>query len=172
MTFLVGAFLVKRARLLQWLVFFRQTTDIIVYVPLFTETTKTTQANSDQCNLIAKGPPFIFYLFYVTYKTGRDPFNFFGTVRIFFNVSKESLLRVFWYFATECMLTNPKGSPLLHFSVLCNIFRKKNVRSFFQTFFCSQSGEKWFPSHIEHERYTLGVSKLFSKLFVNTSWAY
>ena len=33
--FLVGAFLVKRARLLQWLVFFRQTTDLIVYVPFF-----------------------------------------------------------------------------------------------------------------------------------------
>ena len=33
--FQVGAFPVKRARLLQWLVFFRQTTDLIVYVPLF-----------------------------------------------------------------------------------------------------------------------------------------
>ena len=44
--FLVGAFLVKSARLLQWLVFFlffRQTTDLIAYVPLFTETDKTTQ---------------------------------------------------------------------------------------------------------------------------------
>ena len=32
---LVGAFLVKRARLLQWLVFLCQATDLIVYVPLF-----------------------------------------------------------------------------------------------------------------------------------------
>ena len=73
--FLVGAFLVKSARLLQWLVFFlffRQTTDLIAYVPLFTETDKTTQAKSGQCKLSAKGPPFIFNLFYVTYKTRRD----------------------------------------------------------------------------------------------------
>ena len=39
--FLVSAFLVKRARLLQWLVFFRQTTDLIVYVPLFTDFTRS-----------------------------------------------------------------------------------------------------------------------------------
>ena len=63
--FLVGAFLVKRARLLQWLVFvFRHTTDLIVYVPLFTETTKTTQAKSGQSKLSAKGPPFIFFTFF------------------------------------------------------------------------------------------------------------
>ena len=40
--FLVGAFLGKSARLLQWLVFFlffRQTTDLIAYVPLFTDFT-------------------------------------------------------------------------------------------------------------------------------------
>ena len=43
-SFIVGDFLVKRARLLQWLVFFRQTTDLIVYVPLFTENTRNTQA--------------------------------------------------------------------------------------------------------------------------------
>ena len=43
--------------------FFRQTTEFIVYVPLFTETTKTTQAKSGQCNLSAKGPSFIFYFF-------------------------------------------------------------------------------------------------------------
>ena len=40
----------------------------------------------------------------------------------FFNVSKGSPLRVFSYFATECMLINPKGSPLLHFSALCDFF--------------------------------------------------
>ena len=36
--FLVGAFLVKSARLLQWLVFvffFRQTTELTLYVPFF-----------------------------------------------------------------------------------------------------------------------------------------
>ena len=73
--FLVGAFLEESARHLQWLVFnlfFRQTTDLIAYVPLFTETDKTTQAKSGQCKLSAKGPPFIFNLFYVTYNTRLD----------------------------------------------------------------------------------------------------
>ena len=49
--------------------FFRQTTELIAYVP-------------------AKGPPFVFYLFYVTYKTGRlqrvPPFNFFSALCEFF----------------------------------------------------------------------------------------
>ena len=69
------AFLVKSARLLQWLVFssfFRQTTDLIAYVPLFTETDKTTQSKSGQCKLSEKGPPFVFNLFHVTYNTRRD----------------------------------------------------------------------------------------------------
>ena len=46
-----------------------------------------------------------------------------------FNVSKGYPLRVFSYFATECMLINPKGSPLLHFSAICD-FSKKNVLRF------------------------------------------
>ena len=74
--------------------FFRQTTELIAYVPLFTETDKTIQAKSGQWKLSAKGPPFIFYLFHVTYKTGRDqrvpPFNFFSALcEIFF----ENFLR-------------------------------------------------------------------------------
>ena len=137
--------------------------------------------SSTNANLLQRVPPFIFYLFYVTYKTGRlqrvPPFNFFfGTVRIFFskifNVSKDSPLRIFWYFATESMLMNPKGSPLFifrHCATFSKFFQEKN----FQNFFCFQSSrEKWFSSHIEHERHTLGVSKVFSKLFMNTSWAY
>ena len=93
MLFLVGAFSFKEksptitvASFFSF--FFRQTTELIAYVPLFTETDKFTQAKFDQCKLTAKGPPFVFYLFYVTYKTGRlqrvPPFIFFGTVRIFF----------------------------------------------------------------------------------------
>ena len=55
--------------------------------------------SSTNANLLQRVPPFVFYLFYVTYKTGRlqrvPPFNFFfDTVRIFFskifNFSKES----------------------------------------------------------------------------------
>ena len=40
--------------------FFRQTTDLIVYVPLFTE---TTEAKSGHCKLSAKGPLFHFFTF-------------------------------------------------------------------------------------------------------------
>ena len=37
---------------------------------------------------------------------------------------------IFWYFATEYMLIKPKGSPLLHFSALCDIFWKKKIKNF------------------------------------------
>ena len=93
--FLVGAFSFKEKSptitVASFFSFFRQTTELIAYVPLFTETDKTTQANG---NLVQRVPPFIFYLFYVTYKTGRDqrvePFNFFSALcEIFF----ENFLR-------------------------------------------------------------------------------
>ena len=51
---------------------FLQTTDLTVIGPLLTETTKSTQAKTGERNLRAKGPPFIFLFFNVTYKTGRD----------------------------------------------------------------------------------------------------
>ena len=51
----------------------------------------------------------------------------------------------------------------LGFSALCDIFRKK-IR-----IFLSPVGKKRFPSLIEHERNPLGVSKLFSELFIKTS---
>ena len=54
--------------------------------------------------------------------------------RKFFNVPKGSPLWVFWYFATECLLINPEGSPLLHFSALCDFFWKKNFFQKFQFF--------------------------------------
>ena len=88
--FLVGAFSFKEKNptitvASFFFFFFRQTTELIAYVPLFTETDKTTQAKSGQWKFSAKGPfAFIFYLFYVTYKTGRDqrgpPFNFFSAL--------------------------------------------------------------------------------------------
>ena len=40
--------------------------------PLFRETPGTSKAKSGQCKLSAKGPPFHFYFFKVTYKTGRN----------------------------------------------------------------------------------------------------
>ena len=84
--------------------------------------------------LLQRVPLSFFYFFNVTYKTGRaskvPPLDFFRHCatffRKFFNVPKGSPLWVFWYFATECLLINPEGSPFLHFSALCDFFWKKN----------------------------------------------
>ena len=48
-------------------------------------------------------------------------------------------------------------------------FPKEKKLDFYENFLF-QLGEKWFPSFIEHERRLLGVSKLFSELFMKTSW--
>ena len=134
--FLVGAFLVKRARLLQWLVFFGQTTDLIVYVPLFTETTK---AKSSRCKLSAKGPAFIFYFFKRNLQNrtkGRlkGPLSiFFGTVTFFENflLSKKSPPSTFLIFCNKMYFNKSQRVP---FSALCGIFLKK-YEVFFKIFF-------------------------------------
>ena len=46
------------------LFFFRQPTDLIVYVTPFKETTKTTQAKSGKSEFSAKGRPFHFLTFF------------------------------------------------------------------------------------------------------------
>ena len=71
------------------LFFFRQTTELIAYVPLFTETDKFTQAKFHQCKLTAKGPSFRFLPFLRNLQNQKTPKGppfqfFFGTVRIFF----------------------------------------------------------------------------------------
>ena len=97
---------------------------------------RPSQANG---NLVQRVPPFIFYLFYVTYKTGRDqrvpPFIFFSAMceiffRKFFKVSKDSPPS---NFAIECMLMNPKGSPLSifrHYATFSKFFSKKISKKF------------------------------------------
>ena len=127
--------------------FFRQTTELIAYVPLFTETDKTTQAKSGQWKLSAKGPPFHFLPFLRNLQNRKRPKGppfqfFFGTVRNFFRkffkVSKESPLRVFRYFATKCMLMNPKGSPFFifrHYATISKFFSKKIFQKKFQILF-------------------------------------
>ena len=169
--------------------FFRQTTELIAYVPLFTETDKFTQVSSTNANLLQRVPPFVFYLFYVTYKTGRlqrvPPFNFFRHCANFFFENFYFFKRVppsdFLIFCNKKYVNESQRVPPFHFSALCDvfevfskkIFQKKFFQKKFQNFFCFQSSrEKWFSSHIEHARHTLGVSKVFSKLFMNTSWAY
>ena len=66
-------------------------------------------------------------------------FDFFGTVRLFskkFLMSQKGPLRVFSYFATECMLINPEGSPLYIFRHYATFSERRNVKNFmffFQT---------------------------------------
>ena len=111
--------------------FFLQTTDLTLIGPLFTETTKTTKAKLGQRKLNAKGPPFRF---------------FFSTVRLCENFSKSpkgpppSFLK---YFATECMLMNPKRSPFYIFRHYATFSERKN-EVFLKCFFCSQLGKRGF----------------------------
>ena len=168
--------------------FFRQTTELIAYVPLFTETDKFTQAKFHQCKLTAKSPPFRFLSFLRNLQNRKTPKGppfqfFFGTVRIFFRkflVFQKSPPSDFLIFCNKKYVNESQRVPPFHFSALCDVFevffkkiffQKKFFKKIFKNFFVS-SREKWFSSHIEHERHTLGVSKVFSKLFMNTSWAY
>ena len=87
-------------------------------------------------------------------------------------MSQKSPPSSFWIFCNRMYVNESQRVPPFHFSALCDIFRKKKYQVFSKKNFCSQLGKKLFPSHIEHERHTLGVSKVISKLFMNTSWAY
>ena len=106
---------------------------------------RPSQANG---NLVQRVPPFIFYLFHVTYKTGRDqrvpPFNFFPALCEIFFENFQGLKRVppssFLIFATECMLMNPKGSPFSFFGTM------RHFRSFFS--------KKFFPFYFVPSRET------------------
>ena len=84
---------------------------------------------------------FIYSIFNVRYKTGRDysaPFwFFFGTVRLFwFFVSKGSPLQVFWYFADKGSFKKPKRTPLSSFPALRDFLE---VLNFWKNFYSLQS---------------------------------
>ena len=87
--------------------------------------------SSTNANLLKRvRPPFVFNLFYTTYKTVRlqrvPPFNFFfGSVRIFFPiifiVSKESSSD-FLIFCNRKYVKESQRIPPFHFSALCDVF--------------------------------------------------
>ena len=119
--FLVGAFLVKRARLLHWLVFFRQTTDLIVYVPLFnTDFTRFTVnpavTGSSRCF-----SQKLFRAFAKADETEGPPLsNFFrhsATFRIFLP-SKGPTFKFFEILQQTKVPKRPKGSPPFFISAL------------------------------------------------------
>ena len=122
---------------------------------------RPSQANG---NLVQKVPSFIFYLFYVTYKTGKDQrvplFNFFGTTKFFFETflrCQESPLRVFLIFCNRMYVNESQRVPPFHFLALCDIFEVFFQKKF-QISFCSQSGNSDFPV-ISSMKGTLWVSR-------------
>ena len=130
--FLVGAFSFKEKSptITVATFFFRQATELIAYVPLFTETDKFTQVSSTNANLLQRVPPFVFYLFYVTYKTGRlqrvPPFNFFSALCEFFFrkflIMQKSPPSDFLIFCNKKYVNESQRVPPFHFSALCDVF--------------------------------------------------
>ena len=129
--------------------------------------------SSTNANLLQRVPPFVFYLFLRNLQNRKTPKGppfqfFFGTVRIFFleNFSK-CLKRVppsdFLIFCNRKYVIESQRVPPFHFLALCEVFEVFFKKKFFKNFL------NFFSRHIEHERHTLGVSKVFSKLFMNTS---
>ena len=85
--------------------------------------------------------------------------HFFDTLRLFSNLFLSKPPRLL--LEMKCLVSIEDSSGFL---ALCDILR--NVFILFPV------RKKWFPSLIEHEKHPLCVSKLFSELFIKTSWAY
>ena len=84
--FSVGAFLDKRARLLQWRVFFRQTTGLTLYVPRFSTDISCFRGNTTVVSSSLSSSQKLFRAFAKPDETEQSPpFNiFFSTMRRFF----------------------------------------------------------------------------------------
>ena len=118
--------------------FFLQTTNLTLIGPfLKKKISETTKAKSGQGKLSAKGPPFSFYFFNVTYKTGRDKrtrpsFRFWALCDFFFE---------------NCLMSQKVLSS--SFLILCNrmsVNKSKKVRPF--TFFGTM---RRFPKEKNHK---------------------
>ena len=126
----------------------------VCVVDTFYRTTKSTEpASGITSELLQRVPPFVYSIFNVRYKTGRDyrvpPLNFFSALcDLFFEfsfVAKQSPLQVFWYFAANGSFKKPKGCPLSSFRH-CETVSKFSFFVFFEFFqkifkffFCRQT---------------------------------
>ena len=129
--------------------FFRQTTELIVHVPLFTETDKFTQAKFDQCKLTAKGPPFRFLPFLRNLQNRKTPkgppFQFFSALCEFFFENFKCLKSPpsdFLIFCNRKYVNESQRVPPFHFSALCDILKVFFQKIFFQKFYFVSSREK------------------------------
>ena len=104
--------------------------------------------SSTNANLLQRVPLFVFYLFYVTYKTGRlqrvPPFNFFSALCEFFFENFQFFKRVppsdFLIFCNRKYVNESQRVSPFHFSALCDVFEvffkklKKNSKKFSKIF--------------------------------------
>ena len=129
--------------------------------------------SSTNANLLQRVPAFVFYLFYVTYKTGRlqrvPPFNFFSALCDFFFENFQCLKRVppsdFLIFCNRKYVNESQRVPPFHFSALCEVFEafsKKNSKNLFFKkifkIFLFPNGKSDFPV-ISSMKGTLWVSR-------------
>ena len=119
--------------------------------------------SSTNANLLQTYTLSFFYLFYVTYKTGRlqrvPHFNFFSALcefffRKFLMSQKSPPSSFFLIFCNRKYVNESQRVPPFHFSALCDVFEvffKKNFQNFFFekhfNFFCFQSGKVIFQSY-------------------------
>ena len=139
-------------RAAQTVFFFRQTTELIAYVPLLQKLISSLRPSSTNANLLQRVPPFVFYLFNVTYKTGRlqrvPPFNFFWHCANFFSENFYCLKRVppsdFLIFCNKKYVNESQRVPRFHFSALCDVFEVFFQKKIFQKLFFQKNFQNFF----------------------------
>ena len=150
--------------------FFRQTTELIAYVPLFTETDKFTQAKFHQCKLTAKGPPFRFLPFLRDLQNRKTPkgppFQFFSALCEFFfskifNFFKRVPSSDFLIFCNRKYVNESQRVPPFHFSALCDVFEV-----FFQKIFFQKKFSKIFLFPVEKSDFPV-ISSMKGTLWVS-----
>ena len=107
--------------------FFRQTTELIAYVPLFTETDKTTQAKSSQWKLSAKGPLFHFLLFLRILQNRKRPKD--PPFQLLFRHCAKFFSKIF-----QCLKRVPPSSFLSFLIIYNRIYVNESQRSPFSFF--------------------------------------
>ena len=124
----------------------------VCVVDTFYRTTKSTEpASGITSELLQRVPLFVYSIFNVRYKTGRDyrvpPLNFFDTVRLFFRiffVAKRSPFKFFDILQQTEVSKSPKGPRFLVFRH-CETFKIlifrffEFLKKFFKFFFCHQT---------------------------------
>ena len=138
---LVGAFINKRSRLLQSLVFFFKERLETTNVKINVQPTKLLDWQTGSAfRIVQRVPPFSYAIFIERYKTGRDyrvpPLSFFSALCDFYSnffLSPKGPPFKFFDILQRNVLIIPEGSPLLQFLELCDFFLKeKKCFAFFE----------------------------------------